>query len=291
MASDAHTAVAANSVVSSTIDASDSADQGTRPAFDHTPSPRSASAPINANIPSIDIQMSATFQPKELHDFYQPFSENKEHNQQSDNGSESAAGAATINTDWRSYAAPTGLFDTSTISSEVLLGIITTAIDNIIVRNQEELSREEVAMAVAREQAARDQTFKQPTGDEEPYLPITIDRPENPSPTLDQENIMENPRESIDGFSQLPISLAKRASKKTKKKIFDVKKLFQRSDDGANSVGESSSTGARREAMRTYVEHRLSKINLDSQHQGAQETIAALRKSKTIKVPKAQKLV
>lgn len=187
--------------------------------------------------------------------------------------------------DWRQYEPPASMNKVANVTSEILLEIVNSSVENIKSRNEE--ARQAEADQQAQQETANEEARKS-METEEPYLPIIIE----------QEALQEN--EDVKGKGKgiepdepfvVPDPTMVDASKITSKKKFAIRKLFQRGEPQHEVRAESSSAGARREAMREYFEHRLSKVNQDSSHEGAQATLAILRRNKSVKVPEAQQLV
>ena len=193
------------------------------------------------------------------------------------------------NVDWRLYNAPAALTDAQQVASELLQGILESSLQSIYSRNQEELQNEK--NETESRQLAEEEAAKEAQKNKEPYLPIKIvqDR-EDPNKTA--QDAPDNAQAEIeikpdcdtgsinDGISIIQARLEKR-------RRFAIKNFFQRSSER----GESSAAGAAREATLKQLEHRLSRANVESTDAAAQETIAALRRHKSVRVPETQELV
>lgn len=187
--------------------------------------------------------------------------------------------------DWRQYEPPALMNKVANVTSEILLEIVNSSVENIKSRNEE--ARQAEADQQAQEQTANEETRKS-MENEEPYLPIII---EQETPKMIQDVKGKGKAIEPDDPFVVPEPTMVDPSKIASKKKFALRRLFQRSEAHHETRAESSSAGARREAMREYFEHRLSKVNQDSSHEGAQATLAILRRNKSVKVPEAQQLV
>lgn len=234
--------------------------------------------------------MSATFMPEELVDFYDDpnhttLSPAEWREPEPDASKDVLSRVELQDVDWRQYEPPASMNKVANVTSEILLEIVNSSVENIKSRNEE--ARQAEADQQAQQETANEEARKS-METEEPYLPIIIE----------QEALQEN--EDVKGKGKgiepdepfvVPDPTMVDASKITSKKKFAIRKLFQRGEPQHEVRAESSSAGARREAMREYFEHRLSKVNQDSSHEGAQATLAILRRNKSVKVPEAQQLV
>lgn len=193
------------------------------------------------------------------------------------------------NVDWRLYSAPTALTDAQEEAPELLQGILVSSLQNIYSRNREELQNEKNE-AEAR-QLAEEQAAKEAQKNKEPYLPIKIvQEPEEHEQTAQDATVNAQADTEIKpdcdtGSINGGISIIQ--ARLEKRRRFAIKGFFQRSYD----KGESSAAGAAREERLKQLEHRLSKANIESTAPAAQETIAALRRHKSVRVPETQELV
>lgn len=188
------------------------------------------------------------------------------------------------NVDWRLYSSPPALADASKVFSEPLTEIIPQSIVNVQLRAQQELQREkeDAATRKAEEEAEAIEAAK----NKEPYLPIKMG---NDAQT-DGEDAESTPIEIKPDCDTLSL-LSRRSfiqEQVDRRRKFGFRKLFHR---GGYEKGESASAGAAREAMRLELENRLSKANVESTAPDTQETLAKLRRNKTIRVPETQELV
>lgn len=206
--------------------------------------------------------------------------------------------------DWRTYSPPSGMREVADISAEILLEIITTSIDNVVAKNEQE-KLEELENASA-QKATIEEAAKEAEKSKKPYLPIIILERADESPLIAGPSSTNEPksrRVSLDeddlysDDSLCPADSISVVSRREKKRNFILRKIFQRHTANINPIAESSASGAareareEREARRQYLNSRLSKINVESTNTSAQETIAALRRNTSFKVPEKQQIV
>lgn len=187
--------------------------------------------------------------------------------------------------DWKKYQPPAILKKAPHITSQILLDVVATSIDNIKARITEEDHQKEAAKAGngAEEalRAAREEKRK------ELYLPINI-----PQDTLTQkavavaaDNDTASLQSSTDSDYAHPYDYVSfvsekdmiSSSKKGKRRRFALRRLFSRNTE---KVGESSTARSDREALRQKLEVRLGAVDFDSADSNTKEAIAALRKNK-----------
>lgn len=159
--------------------------------------------------------------------------------------------------DWHKYDPPAALRKTPNITSQVLLDILWTSLENIKANNLEQGRQKQEA-----EQQRRLAEEAKGKG-KEPYLPIII-----PADTSAQHDA--TPRVSIISQSDSAVAItapeAITGAKTNKKCLFALRRLFQR----RHEKGESSATGAALGALREQTGssgtfssrfHRLDKPN------------------------------
>ncbi|KPM39932.1 hypothetical protein AK830_g6607 [Neonectria ditissima] len=157
--------------------------------------------------------------------------------------------------DWYQYNPPAALRKATHITSQVLLDIIWSSIENVKTQaaEQQRQKREKKEQSKLAEDAAK----KLDKG-KEPYLPINIPQ-DKPKPYIDDKT----PRHSIISLSgsTSTITATDIPSKPEKRRKFALRKFFQR----GHGKGESSSTGSTLEALRkTYESRQVSSRNSTS---------------------------
>jgi hypothetical protein len=184
--------------------------------------------------------------------------------------------------DWHKYDPPTALRKTPNVTSQILLDIIFTSIDNVKARVDEEQRLKKEAAEEAERRTAEE---KLKAKGKEPYLPIVIPIEES---SAESSNIntkstatpMAVPDFMMSGGSGLP-------AKEEKRRKFALRSIFHRSPEG----GESSAAGRTREVLRHKLETRILSFDPKSADPKTQEAIAALRKSKLFKTMDPDALV
>lgn len=143
--------------------------------------------------------------------------------------------------DWHKYDPPAALRKTPNITSQVLLDILWTSLENVKASSLEEDRQKQEA------EEQRRLTEEDKGKGKEPYLPIII-----PTDTSAQPDT--TPLVSTIGQIGSPVTTttpeAITKAKANKKRLFALRRLFQRKHE----KGESSATGAALEALREQVE-------------------------------------
>lgn len=169
--------------------------------------------------------------------------------------------------DWHKYDPPTALRKTPNVTSQILLDIIFTSIDNVKVRVDEE---QRLKKEAAEEAARRTAEEKRGAKGKEPYLPVVVP-------------IEESPAESSNTYTKSTSTLGSTASggdgvpaKGEKRRKFALRNIFQRNPEG----GESSAAGRTREALWHKLETKILSVDLKSADPKTLEAIATLRKAR-----------
>ncbi|PTB69823.1 hypothetical protein BBK36DRAFT_1110025 [Trichoderma citrinoviride] len=183
--------------------------------------------------------------------------------------------------DWRQYEPPTALRKTPNVTSQILLNIIFSSIENVKRRVAEE---QRIKAEAAEEAARRTAEGKHKAKGKEPYLPIVIASEEPP--------LAEPSRTSANGPAQSLTAPGDQGAptkeeKVEKRRKFALRRLFQRNLDR----GESSAAGCAREALRNKVETQIQSVDPKSADRKALEAIAALRKTRLFKPADANAVV
>ncbi|KAJ4864181.1 hypothetical protein T069G_00711 [Trichoderma breve] len=179
--------------------------------------------------------------------------------------------------DWHEYDPPAALRKTPNVTSQILLDIVFTSIENVKTRvGQEQRLKKEAAEEAARRTAEEEQKAK----GKEPYLPIFIP-PEDP-PAESSGTRVKNSEDLVMsgavpdfvllGPPGVPI-------KEEKRRKFALRNLFQRSPEG----GESSAAGRAREALQHKLETKIMSVDPKSADPKTLEAIAALKKTRLFK--------
>lgn len=185
--------------------------------------------------------------------------------------------------DWRLYSPPPALADSSKVFSEPLTEIIPQSITNVQLRVEQELQREkeDEATRKAVEAAEAEEAAK----NKEPYLPINMDEPDKgKGKEADEMSVEIKPDCDTASLISRRDFVQEQVDKRRK---FGFRKLFHRGVE----KGESSAAGAAREAILQDLENRLSKANVESTAPDTQETLAKIRRNKSVRVPEKQELV
>lgn len=198
--------------------------------------------------------MPGSFTPEDYIDFYENRFDDLENLQAAWRDREALVSWSTNNlsdvdvadVDWYKYNPPAALRKATHITSQVLLDIVWSSIENVKTQAAEHhrQRREEKEQSKLAEDTAK----KLDKG-KGPYLPIIIPQ-DKPQPELDDRT----PRHSIISLSgsTSTVTTADVPSKPGKRRKFALRKFFQRSHD----KGESSSTGSTLEALRKIYESR-----------------------------------
>ncbi|OTA07962.1 hypothetical protein A9Z42_0088980 [Trichoderma parareesei] len=184
--------------------------------------------------------------------------------------------------DWQDYEPPTALRKTPNVTSQILLDIVFSSIENVKSRVAgEQRLRKEAADEAAARLAAEEKHKAKGKG---PYLPIII--PSEGPPAEPSKPSVKNPapESTVSGGQEAPT----KADKIEKRRKFALRNLFQRNHpDG----GESSAAGHAREALRNKIEAQIQSVDPKSANPKTLEAIAALRKTKLFKTADANALV
>ncbi|OPB37051.1 hypothetical protein A0O28_0039630 [Trichoderma guizhouense] len=187
--------------------------------------------------------------------------------------------------DWHEYDPPAALRKTPNVTSQILLDIVFTSIENVKTRiGKEQRLKKEAAEEAARRTAEEKQKAK----GKEPYLPIFIP-PENPPAESSGTRVKDSkdlvmsgavPDFVLLGPPGVPI-------KEEKRRKFALRNLFQRSPEG----GESSAAGRAREALQHKLETKIMSVDPKSADPKTLEAIAALKKTRLFKTADPNALI
>ena len=148
--------------------------------------------------------------------------------------------------DWYKYNPPAALRKATHITSQVLLDIVWSSIENVKTHAAEQHRQQREEMEQSKLAEATAKKLDKGKG---PYLPIIIPQ-DKPKPELDDKT----PRHSIISLSgsTSTVTAADVPAKPGKRRKFALRKFFQRSHE----KGESSSTGSKLETIRKIYESR-----------------------------------
>ena len=183
--------------------------------------------------------------------------------------------------DWHKFSPPEALFKAPGITAEILLGIISSSVENVKQRIAE-LDRMQEEEEDRRKKAEKEAAEKDKS--EEPYLPIIIPPSRPPTPPSPKTDVASGKQPEHIVPAPAPASPPSTNDERASKSRFALRRLFQRHSEGS---GESSTAGGAREALRQKLEARLSKINISTTDLKTQETIKALRESGFVTSPEA----
>lgn len=147
--------------------------------------------------------------------------------------------------DWHKYSPPVALRRAPNVTSQVLLDVLWSSVENVEARNNSEDRQrlEEEQKRLAESDADRKGKMK------EPYLPIIIPH-EIPvtqdSTATPRDSVISQPDSSL---TTAPVNTSP-VAKTRKRRAFILRRLFQRS----NERGESSTAGAALELLRQDAE-------------------------------------
>jgi hypothetical protein len=165
-----------------------------------------------------------------------------------------------VDLDWHKYSPPKALRKAPNITSQVLLAVLQSSVENVSARIIEEDRQKK------ENEEQRKQEENEKAKSKEPYLPIII--PTEP-PVEETTNHTETPphnKKDILMTTFGPNVVTQADAKANKRRLFALSRFFQRSDER----GESSATGAALGALQERVaeaEHgneslgRLTKLN------------------------------
>ncbi|KAL4729838.1 hypothetical protein ACLX1H_001867 [Fusarium chlamydosporum] len=144
-----------------------------------------------------------------------------------------------VDFDWHKYDPPNALKRAPNITSQVLLDILQSSIENVKARNIEEDRQKKEA------EAQQELEENEKGKDKEPYLPIIIPAERPPVEDDTSKDVPKiNPGILMTTFG--PSVTAKIEAKANRKRLVALRRFFQRS----NERGESSATGAALGALR-----------------------------------------
>ncbi|KAI9172024.1 tRNA-dihydrouridine(20a/20b) synthase [Paramyrothecium foliicola] len=172
--------------------------------------------------------------------------------------------------DWTEFKPPALLGKAPTVTSQILLDIVASSIDNVKARAAEEYrlkSEEEVARA--REQKAAMEARRA----EELFLPIIVreETESSPRPPKDfAEIISRNSLGSSSDDHTPDVSALAGDSNKPRRRKVGLKRLFHRTGDG----GESSVVVGTRETLRQKLRTKLNSLEIDSSELLAQQALS-----------------
>ncbi|KAM5356211.1 hypothetical protein ACJ41O_002857 [Fusarium nematophilum] len=159
------------------------------------------------------------------------------------------SGVGVANIDWHRYNPPPALRKTPNVTSQILLDVIWSSLENVKTRNlEEDRQRQEEE---ERRKAAEDGGCEKGKA-KEPYLPIIIPI-ENSIPnnnTAPRASVISESDSALTVTGPDVTSIATAKAKANKRRMFALRRLFQRSHE----KGESSATGAALGALREQVE-------------------------------------
>lgn len=187
--------------------------------------------------------------------------------------------------DWHEYDPPAALRKTPNVTSQFLLDIVFTSIENVKTRVGEE---QRLKKEAAEEAARRTAEEKQKAKGKEPYLPIFI--PPEDSPAESSGTRVKNSKDLVMSGAMPDFVLLGPPGvpiKEEKRRKFALRNLFQRSPEG----GESSAAGRAREALQHKLETKIMSVDPKSADPKTLETIAALKKTKFFKTADPNALV
>lgn len=188
--------------------------------------------------------------------------------------------------DWHEYDPPTALRKTPNVTSQILLDIIFTSIENVKVRvGEEQRLKKEAAEEAAEEAARRTAEEKRNAKGKEPYLPIVIPSEESPAKSSNTSAKAlapsgTTPDSIVSGGRGVP-------AKGEKRRKFALRNIFQRHPEG----GESSAAGRAREALQHKLETKILSINPKSADPKTLEAIATFKTTKLFKTADQNALV
>ena len=213
--------------------------------------------------------MPGTFNPDQsidIHDIhdthFQPVAAVQESSGQRDDSSPSSAHKPPVldieGVDWQSYAPPEILRKVPNITSQILLDLVTSSIENIKVQASDEVRRKQ------EEEEGAGQGSKLRLGGDEPYLPIIIQEERPPTPPPKPEIQTSSEAKSSDSFSsrrteaiqamsksQTPgtISLASRSDKGRK---LNFRRFFGRTTEKDDEASDSAMFEAPRRTFSAF---------------------------------------
>ncbi|KAM0563936.1 hypothetical protein ACHAPJ_000144 [Fusarium lateritium] len=149
-----------------------------------------------------------------------------------------------VGLDWHKYDPPSALSKAPNVTSQVLLDVLWSSLENVKARNLEE-DRQKKEIEEQRQLAENDKGKS-----DEPYLPVIIPV-ENPAEDDDSTSpVLPKARSASVRSTVGPSVITKADVKANKRRLFALRRFFQRS----NERGESSATGAALGALREAAE-------------------------------------
>ncbi|KAL7936877.1 hypothetical protein V8C35DRAFT_277386 [Trichoderma chlorosporum] len=186
--------------------------------------------------------------------------------------------------DWQEYEPPAALRKAPNVTSQILLDIIDTSIENVKTRVGEEQRQKKEAAAEAARRTAEE---KQKAKGKELYLPIIIPSKETP---VESGLRVKNSKDLVmsgavpDFILVGPPGLP---AKEEKRRRFALRHLFHRHPER----GESSAAGRALEALHHKLETKIMSVDPKSADAKTLEIIAALKKTKLFKTVDPNALV
>lgn len=150
-----------------------------------------------------------------------------------------------LDLDWHKYNPPKALRKAPNITSQVLLDVLQSSVENVNARIiEEDRQKKENEEQRKQEENEKDKS-------KEPYLPIII--PTEPSVEVKANHAVPPPKAKIKKEILMttfgPSVVTKADARANKRRLFALRRFFQRSDER----GESSATGAALGALQEQV--------------------------------------
>ncbi|KAH7270366.1 uncharacterized protein BKA55DRAFT_498869 [Fusarium redolens] len=169
-----------------------------------------------------------------------------------------------VDLDWHKYNPPKALRKAPNITSQVLLDILQSSVENVNARIIEEDRQKK------ENEEQRQQEENEKGKSKEPYLPIIIPT----EPLVEEKKSQTEPPPKIKKEILMttfgPSVVTKADARANKRRLFALRRFFQRSDER----GESSATGAALEALREQVaeaEHSREGLSLSTKPNSVEE--------------------
>ncbi|KAF5026776.1 hypothetical protein F66182_1130 [Fusarium sp. NRRL 66182] len=150
----------------------------------------------------------------------------------------------TVDFDWHKYDPPSALRKAPNITSQVLLDVLWSSLENVKAGNIKE-GREKKEIEEQRQLAESDRGKSK-----EPYLPVIIPAKNQIESANTESQVLVDPQPDLTAHVTGPVVIAKVDVKANKKRMFALRRFFQRS----NERGESSAMGAALGALREVAE-------------------------------------
>jgi hypothetical protein len=206
--------------------------------------------------------MPGSFTPEDYIDFYDNPFENLENIQTAWRDRETAVPWSTNNLDevdvtnikWHEYKPPVALRKAPNITSQVLLDILYSSIENVRTRATEQ-HQKQVEEEEQRQQEDDSKKLDKGKG-KEAYLPIIIpeDKPVHQDRVQPDDDDEATPRHSFVSQTPSASTLVVASTKPEKRRMFALRKFFQRSHE----KGESSAAGSAIESLRKIYDRNSS---------------------------------